>query len=128
MNKLTITQACELINVSRPTFYKYMKNGTISFVKEGKNTFIETSELIRVFPDVKLNVNTSSVSSLQSLTIELIHKDEIIRMLNQQLSDKQKDNEFLKAQLTQISENFTQVNNLLQDKTLTKRKKFFWIF
>lgn len=128
MHKLTITEVCELANVSRPTIYKYIKNGTISVIKDGKNTHIEASELLRVFPDVKLNVNTSSVNTLHSLTTELTHKDDIIRMLTEQLSDKQKDNEFLKIQLTQINENFTTVNKFLQDKTIKKRKKFLWIF
>ena len=102
MHKLTITEVCELANVSRPTIYKYIKNGTISVIKDGKNTHIEASELLRVFPDVKLNVNTSSVNTLHSLTTELTHKDDIIRMLTEQLSDKQKDNEFLKIQLILI--------------------------
>ena len=128
MYKLTITKACELAEVSRPIIYKYIKNGTLSAIKDGRNTYIEASELLRVFPDVKLNVDTSSVNSLHSLTTELTHKDDVIRMLTEQLSDKQKDNEFLKIQLTQINENFTQVTNLLQNKTPKKRKKFLWIF
>ena len=68
------------------------------------------------------------VNTLHSLTTELTHKDDIIRMLTEQLSDKQKDNEFLKIKLTQINENFTTVNKFLQDKTIKKRKKFLWIF
>ena len=128
MNKLTIKQACELAKVSRPTIYKYIKNGTISFVKNSKSTYIEPTELLRVFPDAKLKVDTSSVNNLHSLTQELTHKDQLIMMLMQQLSDKQKDNDFLKTQLTQVNENFTLVNNLLQDKAPKKRKKFFWIF
>lgn len=128
MNKLTIKQACELAKVSRPNIYKYIKNGTISVVKDSKSTYIEPTELLRVFPDAKLKVDTSSVNNLHSLTQELTHKDQLIMMLMQQLSDKQKDNDFLKTQLTQVNENFTLVNNLLQDKTPKKRKKFFWIF
>ena len=128
MHKLTITKACELADVSRPTIYKYIKNGTMSSIKDGRNTYIEASELLRVFPDVKLNINTSSVNSLHNLTTEFEHKDDVIRMLTEQLSDKQKDNEFLKAQITQINENFTTINKLLQDKTTSKRKKFLWIF
>ena len=128
MNKLTIKQACELAKVSRPTIYKYIKNGTISVVKDSKSTYIEPTELLRVFPDAKLKVDTSSVNNLHSLTQELTHKDQLIMMLMQQLSDKQKDNDFLKTQLTQVNENFTLVNNLLQDKAPKKRKKFFWIF
>lgn len=128
MNKLTITEACKLAHVSRPTIYKYINNGTLSIVKDGKNTFIESSELIRVFPESKLNNDNSEVKSLHSLTIEIAHKNEIIDMLKKQLDDKHKENEFLQQQLTQVNSNFTTVNKLLEDKSNKKHKKFFGIF
>ncbi len=128
MSKLSIKESCQLAQISRPTLYKHINNGNISTVKEGKNTYIETSELIRMFPDIKLNDGKSDVNNLHDLTSELNHKDELIMMLKQQLNDKQKDNEFLKEQLTQVNINFTQVNNLLEDKITKKRKKFLGIF
>ncbi len=98
MSKLSIKESCQLAQISRPTLYKHINNGNISTVKEGKNTYIETSELIRMFPDIKLNDGKSDVNNLHDLTSELNHKDELIMMLKQQLNDKQKDNEFLKEQ------------------------------
>lgn len=128
MSKLSIKESCQLAQISRPTLYKHINNGNISVVKDGKNTYIETSELIRIFPDIKLNDVKSNATDLHDLTTELSHKDEIIMMLKQQLNDKQKDNDFLKEQLTQVNINFTQVNNLIEDKVTKKRKKFLGIF
>lgn len=129
MSKLTIKKACELASVSRPTLYKYINNGKLSVIKEDNNTYIELSELIRLYPNISLQQNNeSNVKNLHDLTTEISHKDEIIKMLKQQLDDKQKDNEFLKEQLTQVNSNFTHLNNLLEDKTNKKRKKFLGIF
>jgi DNA-binding transcriptional MerR regulator len=128
MNKLSIKEACELAGISRPTIYKYIKNGTLSVVKDDKNTFVEVTELLRVFPDSKLNTNKDNANSLHSLTQDVQHKDELIAMLKQELDDKRRDNEFLKDQLTQASQNITQVNNLLENKLPKKRKKFLGIF
>ena len=129
MSKLTIKKACELACISRPTIYKYINNGKLSVIKDGNNTFIELSELLRLYPNISLQQdNDNNVNDLHSLTSEILHKDEIIKMLKQQLEDKQRDNEFLKEQLTQVNGNFTQLNNLLEDKTTKKRKKFLGIF
>ena len=129
MSKLTIKKACELACISRPTIYKYINNGKLSVIKDGNNTFIELSELLRLYPNISLQQdNDNNVNDLHSLTSEILHKDEIIKMLKQQLEDKQKDNEFLKEQLTQVNGNFAQINNLLEDKTTKKRKKFLGIF
>jgi len=129
MSKLTIKKACELACISRPTIYKYINNGKLSIIKDGNNTFIELSELLRLYPNISLqHDNDNNVNDLHGLTSEILHKDEIIKMLKQQLEDKQKDNEFLKEQLTQVNGNFAQINNLLEDKTTKKRKKFLGIF
>lgn len=129
MNKLTIKKSCELAGVSRPTLYKYINSGKLSIVKDGKISYIDLSELIRVFPDISLQEESkNSVKDLHGLTSEIEHKDELIKLLRQQLEDKQKDNEFLKEQLTQVNQNFTQLNKLLEDKTSKKRKKFLGIF
>ena len=131
MNKLSIKAACEMAGISRPTIYKYINNGTLSAIKDGKNTFIEASELLRVFPNAQLDNKESTVNNLHSLTTGNQHKDEIIDMLKKQFEDKQKDNDFLKEQLTSANHNFTQLNKLLENKQeqkKTPRKKFLGIF
>ena len=49
-------------------------------------------------------------------------------MLKQQINDKQKENEFLKEQLTQITTNFTLVNKILENKIINHNKKFLGLF
>ena len=129
MSRLTIKKACELAGVSRPTLYKYINNGKLSAIKENNNTYVDLSELLRLYPNISLQQNSEEkVNNLHDLTSELSHKNEIIKMLKQQLEDMQKDNDFLKEQLIQANSNFTQFNNLLEDKTKKKRKKFLGIF
>jgi excisionase family DNA binding protein len=133
LSRLTVKKASELAGVSRPTLYKYINNGEISVVKDGKSTFIDPSELLRVFPDARLlSSNHVTVNNLHDLTTELTHKDELINLLKQQLIDKQKDNEFLKEQLTQVNTNFTQLNKLLENKTSSEnpktQRKFLGLF
>ena len=129
MNKLTIKKACELAGISRPTLYKYINDGKLSIVKDINKSYIDLSELIRIFPNISLQeTNNIDVNNLQIITGEIAHKDELIKSLKQQLEDKQRDNNFLKEQLTQVNQNFTQFSNLLEDKTKNKRKKIFGLF
>lgn len=131
MNKITVKKACELAKISRPTFYKYVNNGTLSVIKDNNHTFVEISELVRVFPD-KLNNVTSNYqknnNSSPDLTTELTHKDELIEILKQQLKDKQQNNDFLQNQLTEMNKQITSLNNILENKNKPNRKKFLGIF
>jgi peptidoglycan hydrolase CwlO-like protein len=131
MNKITVKKACELAKISRPTFYKYVNNGTLSVIKDNNHTFVEISELVRVFPD-KLNNVTSNYQKNDNispnLTTELTHKDELIEILKQQLKDKQQNNDFLQNQLTEMNKQITYLNNILENKNKPNRKKFLGIF
>uniref|UniRef100_UPI0013D77A97 helix-turn-helix domain-containing protein n=1 Tax=Klebsiella pneumoniae TaxID=573 RepID=UPI0013D77A97 len=53
MARVSISEAARLVKVSRPTIYKMINSGKLSYtpvVKHGKNTkVVNTSELIRVF-------------------------------------------------------------------------------
>ncbi|MDM6836987.1 helix-turn-helix domain-containing protein, partial [Escherichia coli] len=53
MARVSISEAARLVKVSRPTIYKMINSGKLSYtsvVKHGKNTkVVDTSELIRVF-------------------------------------------------------------------------------
>ena len=122
MSKLTIKKACELAGISRPTLYKYINNGELSIVKDGKSSYVDLSELLRVFPNSSLQIDSKDDgNNLHNLTSEIAHQNEVIKMLKQQLEDKQKDNDFLKNQLTEYSKNFKEPNNILEDKTLNPR-------
>jgi excisionase family DNA binding protein len=52
MARVSISEAARLVKVSRPTIYKMINSGKLSYtsvVKHGKLKVIDTSELIRVF-------------------------------------------------------------------------------
>ena len=44
----TINQVCEILQISRPTFYKRVKEGNIKVVTCGKTTRIAQSEIKRI--------------------------------------------------------------------------------
>ncbi|TWV21426.1 helix-turn-helix domain-containing protein [Klebsiella quasipneumoniae] len=62
MARVSISEAARLVKVSRPTIYKMINSGKLSYtsvVKHGKNTkVIDTSELIRVFGSLYGGVDT----------------------------------------------------------------------
>ncbi|HGN9437055.1 TPA: excisionase family DNA-binding protein [Enterobacter hormaechei] len=88
MARVSISEAARLVSVSRPTIYKLLKSGELSYtsvVKHGKSVkTIDTAELIRVFgaidgvsvgqsDTVKFDDMSTSVNSdfLQSLQLRL---------------------------------------------------------
>ncbi|HFO2058146.1 MULTISPECIES: helix-turn-helix domain-containing protein [Klebsiella/Raoultella group] len=79
MARVSISEAARLVKVSRPTIYKMLNSGKLSYtsvVKQGKGIkVIDTSELIRVFGsldgvtdtvkyDVKSDTDSTEVNSL----------------------------------------------------------------
>jgi hypothetical protein len=131
MNKLTITQAAKLAGISRQHLYKkYISTGLLSTLKELDKSFIELSELLRIFPDVSLDTSGDKIldKNLQHLTAEndsfthiLDSKNQVISILEQQLAESKNREEWLKAQLEKTTA-------LIEDKTAKKRKKFLGIF
>lgn len=85
MARVSISEAARLVSVSRPTIYKLLKSGELSYtsvVKHGKSVkTIDTTELIRVFgaiegvsvgqgdtvkfDDMSTSVNSDFLQSLQ---------------------------------------------------------------
>ena len=64
MNKISISAAARLAGISRTNLYKtYINTGKISVIREDDKVYIDTSELIRVFPSCKLN-STSNEQEL----------------------------------------------------------------
>ena len=75
MARVSISEAARLVKVSRPTIYKMINSGKLSYtsvVKHGKSIkVIDTSELIRVFgsldgviDDVKSDAESTGVNSV----------------------------------------------------------------
>lgn len=56
MNKVSITQASKLAEISRSYLYlKYINNGLIIVETKGDKKFIDISELIQVFGDIHID-------------------------------------------------------------------------
>lgn len=69
--KLNINQAAKSINVARSTLYRDINNGKVSITKDAKGrSFIDVSELERVYGKVTLSDMSESVSIQQSDTVE----------------------------------------------------------
>ena len=75
MARVSISEAARLVKVSRPTIYKMINSGKLSYtsvVKHGKHTkVIDTSELVRVFgsldgviDDVKSDAESTGINSV----------------------------------------------------------------
>lgn len=64
MARVSISEAARLASVSRPTIYKLLKSGELSYtsvVKHGKAVkTIDTSELIRVFGSIEVVSDSKS--------------------------------------------------------------------
>lgn len=91
MASVSISEAARLVKVSRPTIYKMIGSGKLSYstiVKQGKDVkVIDTSELIRVFgslysvtTNVKIDSDSTSVNS-QNLH-DLQHRIALLEAVN----------------------------------------------
>jgi len=113
-NRLSVTKAARLAGVSRSAFYSnYLQKGVISRSKDARGrVYIELSELLRVFPDLRQDGvvdtedskdNSLDVHSAQKLTSELDAKDREIQRLTELLEDRQEEwrerEEWLKNQI-----------------------------
>lgn len=76
MASVNLSEASRLVSKSRTTIWKYINNGKLSIARDHRNRpFVDTSELIRVFGEIKQNkkkVNTKSEHKLTGDYHELI--------------------------------------------------------
>lgn len=107
--KLTITQAIKQSGVSRTHFYThYIKKGLISVSEDNGKKFIDSSELVRVFPNLKteqqqnIQVQTKTYTHEQP-RIEQIEHTELVSMLREQVSELKADKEFLQSQVVNLT-------------------------
>lgn len=127
MAKLSITQAAKMAGISRQTLYvKYINTGKISVEVVNDKKSIDTSEIIRIFNDVKL-LDALDGKELQPVTPENTShdKDKIIALLESQLIKAEEREERLNIQVTELLQQQTRI---LEDKTSKPRKKFLGIF
>ena len=113
MTRLTISDAIKQSGVARSTFYrKYIKQGLISIsVHDGKK-YVDSSELVRVFPDLKIetvsNTESNNVghpdetlsNSAEHLENTLLKAE--IKLLRETLEKTEQDKQWLKDQNTTL--------------------------
>jgi DNA-binding transcriptional MerR regulator len=129
MAKVTITEAAKLAGISRQQLYRgYINKGRLSTEKAGDKSFIDVSELLRVFPNAKIETSESDT---------ILHHDtpknnqvtssenEIVTILKTQLAEAKEREKWLTSQIDELRH---QQTYLIEDKTPKKRKKFLGIF
>lgn len=125
---LSISETARLAGISRNHLYKkYINSGLISVTTDNNKPCIDVSELLRVFPNAKVNTDDKS----QEITLANNESTELVSVLKEQLANVTE--QLLKAEnremwlQSQIDELRQQQNSLLENK-LSKRKKFLGIF
>jgi molecular chaperone GrpE (heat shock protein) len=133
MATVTISEAARLAGISRTQLYRgFINKGKISVIKENDKVAIDISELLRVFPGIKIetdepihHVTDSNASKThEQLEVVTLLKEQLQKAENQLAEAKDRE-EWLKQQIDELRQ---QQSNLLEDKTAKKRKKFLGIF
>ena len=69
--KFNLNQAAKAVNIARSTLYRDINNGKVSITKDAKGkSFIDVSELERVYGTVKLNDTEESVPEIHNATLD----------------------------------------------------------
>jgi excisionase family DNA binding protein len=122
MAKVSISEAARLTQTSRPTLYKMINSGELNFtsaVKAGKPVkVIDTSELIRVFGDIKgIEAVTAFTVKAEPEFTPLNSAD--LQHLQHQIQLLEKENEGLKEAVAARDEHIASVRQamlLLENK------------
>jgi hypothetical protein len=113
MAKLSISEAIKQSGVARSTFYKkYVHQGLITVSVDNNKKYIDSSELVRVFPSLKVETakNTKSNTITQSVetrsdSIEHSENTQLkieVKLLREALEKTEQDKEWLKEQNTTL--------------------------
>lgn len=132
--KFSITDCAKLTGLSRTTLYKkYINIGKLSVIRDDNKVFVELSELVRVFPEIKIS-NDGSLTQLrpderlefaQGNTQETTNLTRENDLLREQLRQAQERESWFKSQIDELQQ---QQWKLLEDKTSKKRRKIFGVF
>ena len=86
MALLPVSKAAELVGLNRKTMYSYIKSGKVSASKDSKGALlVDTSELIRVFGELRHNKDSESNATrlFETPDVNQIMLDKIEQMARQ---------------------------------------------
>lgn len=129
MSKVNLTQASKMARISRSTLYnKYIKTGLITVEVIDDKKMIDVSELLRVFSTVQVDDQQiqSSTPDITENNQKDTSQDKIIKMLEDQLLEAKEREEWLRSQITELTELTKQNTKLLEYNQ--PRKKIFGLF
>lgn len=131
MPKVSISKAARLAGISRPHLYrKYINQGLISTEVENDKPVIDTSELVRVFPSMKIDTDNTNVDVANN-TGSNIDVQGVVTLLKEQLQLAKE--QIIKGEEREkwLMQQLEKTTHMLEDKTqkeTTKRKKILGIF
>lgn len=103
MAKLNLSQAAKVVGKNRVTLWRHINAGKLSAERDRDgNPFIDTSELLRVYGELKKNVTHSNKEKLHEATPSY---DELIRVIE----NLRKEQAEMKEQLTAITNRLSYV-------------------
>lgn len=115
--EVNLTTACKMVGISRTTMYnRYINTGVLSVQKRDKQAFVDISELIRVFGNVKQIDAQGNVQEPSTIDVNLHQKDIDLTAENARLTA---ENEQLKARLEDKDKHLQDMRNailLLENK------------
>lgn len=117
MARLSISEAARLVSVSRPTIYKLLKSGELSYtsvVKHGKSIkTIDTAELIRVFGAIEV-VSVGKSDTVKFDDISTSVNSDFLQSLQHQLMLLQAENSGLKDAVNARDEHISSLRQAMQ--------------
>jgi excisionase family DNA binding protein len=117
MARVSISEAARLASVSRPTIYKLLKSGELSYtsvVKHGKPVkTIDTSELMRVFGALEI-VSVSKSDAVKFDDMPTPVNSDFLQSLQHQLTLLQAENAGLKDAVNARDEHISSLRQAMQ--------------
>ncbi|ENU4088652.1 helix-turn-helix domain-containing protein [Enterobacter asburiae] len=117
MARVSISEAARLVSVSRPTIYKLLKSGELSYtsvIKHGKSVkTIDTAELMRVFGAIEVvSVGKSDTVKFDDMSTSV--NSDILQSLQHQLTLLQTENTGLKDAVNSRDEHISSLRQAMQ--------------
>jgi hypothetical protein len=112
MAQLTISEAIRQSGIGRTQFYsKYIKQGLVSVSESNGKKFIDTSELLRVFGELKgeqvsdssEQFESNSTEQVDSNQSEQVEQVEQVRFLQEQLAEAKQREVFYQSQIINLT-------------------------